>query len=167
LETAFDAANRVYRRQFIHVGEIYVAQEPTEIATVLGSCVGVCLFDRKLKIGALNHYLLPLWNGNGLKSPKFGNASIPKMIEQMAEAGCKTDDIEAKVFGGASPNATNLEDMMIGKKNIIIAKEILAQNRIPIVAEDTGGTRGRRIVVRSDTNHIWLRYTGAEERRGA
>ncbi|MDR2639174.1 MAG: chemotaxis protein CheD [Helicobacteraceae bacterium] len=162
MEAAFALTDRVYQRHFIHVGEIYIAQEPTEIATVLGSCVGVCLFDRKLKIGGLNHYLLPLWNGNGLKSPKFGNASIPKMIEQMIALGCKIENMEAKIFGGASPNATNLEDMMIGKKNIIIAKEILAQNSIPIVAQDTGGAHGRRIVMRSDTNQIWLRYTGAE-----
>jgi chemotaxis protein CheD len=161
LRTEFERAETVYPRHFIHVGEIYIAEKPTEIATVLGSCVGVCLFDRKLKIGGMNHYLLPLWNGNGLKSPKFGNVSIPKMIEQAKAVGCKIDDIEAKVFGGANANPTNLEDMMIGKKNIIIAKEILTQSKISIVAEDTGGTRGRRIVMRSDTNHIWLRYAGA------
>ncbi|MDR2152506.1 MAG: chemotaxis protein CheD [Helicobacteraceae bacterium] len=162
MDAGFGATDKVYPRHFIHVGEIYIAEKPSEIATVLGSCVGVCLFDRRLKIGGLNHYLLPLWNGNGLKSPKFGNVSIPKMIEQMKALGCKIGDMEAKVFGGASVSATNLEDMMIGKKNIVIAKEILAQNKIPIVAEDTGGRRGRRIVMRSDDNRVWLRYTGTE-----
>ena len=53
-------------RKFIHVGEIFVGIRPTEIVTVLGSCVGVCLYDRVEMIGAMNHYLLPLWNGNGL-----------------------------------------------------------------------------------------------------
>ncbi|MDR2034691.1 MAG: chemotaxis protein CheD [Helicobacteraceae bacterium] len=154
----------MYKRHFIRIGEICVAEEPMEIATVLGSCVGVCLFDRELKIGGLNHYLLPLWNGNGLQSPKFGNISIPKMINQMLAVGCKTDNMEAKVFGGADINKTNLEHMMIGKKNVLIARELLAQNHIPIVAEDTGGTRGRRIVIRSDTNRVWLRYADGEEK---
>ncbi|MDR1452262.1 MAG: chemotaxis protein CheD [Helicobacteraceae bacterium] len=153
----------MYKRHFIYAGEIYIAKEPMEIATVLGSCVGVCLFDRAKKISGLNHYLLPLWNGNGLRSPKFGNVSIPKMIEQMEAEDCKTVDMEAKVFGGSNANGTKLEEMLIGKKNIVIAKEILAQHHIPIAAEDTGGSRGRRIVMRSDSNQVWLRYTGAKD----
>ena len=42
-------------RKFIHVGEIYVGADPTEIVTVLGSCVAVCLFDRVNMIGGMNH----------------------------------------------------------------------------------------------------------------
>ncbi|MDR2906264.1 MAG: chemotaxis protein CheD [Helicobacteraceae bacterium] len=156
---------QVLKRKFINVGEIYVSKEPMEIATVLGSCVGIALYDRVEKIGALNHYLLPLWNGNGLQSPKFGNISIPKMIEQALRAGASIQNMEAKIFGGANINQTNLENMMIGKKNIIIAREILAQNKIPVVAEDVGGFRGRRIVMRSDTNKVLLRYAGEEDKK--
>ncbi|GHV58847.1 chemotaxis protein CheD [Campylobacterota bacterium] len=154
-----------YERKFIHVGEIYVAERPMEIATVLGSCVGIALHDRIEKIGALNHYLLPLWNTNGLQSPKFGNISIPKMIEQMLAIGCRARNLEAKLFGGANINQTAIENMMIGKKNIIIAKEILAQHAIPITAEDTGGIHGRRILFQSDTSKVLLRYTGENEVR--
>lgn len=153
----------IYERKFIHVGEIHVAKNPIEIATVLGSCVGICFFDRAEKIGALNHYLLPLWNGNGLQSPKFGNISIPKVIDQMLNAGCTKRNMEAKLFGGANINQTSIENMMIGRKNIIIAKEILAKNNIPITAEDTGGLKGRRIVFVSNTNHVYLRYTGEQK----
>ncbi|MCV6607792.1 MAG: chemotaxis protein CheD [Campylobacterales bacterium] len=147
-------------KKFIHVGEIHVAIEPTEIATVLGSCVAVCLFDKVKKVGAMNHYLVPLWNGNGLQTPKFGNISIPKMIEQMTGMGCNIRNIEAKVFGGANISDTKLDHMMVGKKNIIIAKEILKEYRIPVTAEDTGGNRGRRILLKSDSGKILLRYTG-------
>jgi chemotaxis protein CheD len=87
------------------------------------------------------------------------------MIAQMQEIGCRIRNIEAKLFGGANINQTNIENMMIGKKNIIIAKEILSQNGIPIVAEDTGGVRGRRILMRSDTSKVMLRYTGENEER--
>ena len=54
--------------------------------------------------------------------------------------------------------------MMIGKKNILIAKEMLKEYNIPITAEDTGGNRGRRIMMRSDTGKIYVRYTKGEER---
>ncbi len=147
-------------KKFIHVGEIFVAVEPTEIATVLGSCVAVCLYDKVRNIGAMNHYLVPLWNGNGLQTPKFGNISIPRMIENMENIGCNRRNIEAKIFGGANISDTQLEHMMVGKKNIIIAKEILKDYGIPVVAEDSGGNKGRRILMKSDTGKVLMRYTG-------
>jgi chemotaxis protein CheD len=149
-------------RKFIHVGEIYVAQEPFEIVTVLGSCVGVCIYDKFKMVGGMNHYLLPLWNGNGLESPKYGNVAIPKLIEQMERAGCLKRNMEAKIFGGANIHKTNSEGQMIGKKNVLIAKEILAQYYIPIKAEDTGGNNGRRIMMITDVNKIMLKYTKNE-----
>ncbi len=153
----------MYVRKFINVGEIHVAVKPTEIVTVLGSCVAVCLYDTIEKIGAMNHYLVPLWNGNGLQSPKYGNVSIPKLIETMETVGCNLRNVEAKLFGGSNINITNNENMMIGKKNIIIAKEILRQYNIPVKAEDTGGNSGRRIMLISDTGKIMVKYTKDSE----
>lgn len=149
----------MYENKFIHVGEIFVGIKPTEINTILGSCVAVCLYDKKECIGSMNHYLVPLWNGNGLQSPKYGNISIPKLIENMLNIGCKTNNMEAKIFGGGNVIDVSQESMMIGRKNIIIAKEILQEYNIPIVAQDVGGTRGRRIMMRSDTGKIFLKYT--------
>jgi len=153
----------MYNKKFINVGEIFVATKPTEIVTVLGSCVAVCLYDRVEQIGAMNHYLVPLWNNNGLQSPKYGNVSIPKLIETVQHIGCNLANIEAKVFGGANINVTNLEHMMIGKKNILIAKEILKEYNIRITAEDTGGNAGRRIMMRSDTGKVMMKYTGSND----
>lgn len=149
-------------KKFIHVGEIFVARTPTEISTVLGSCVAVCLYDPVRQVGGMNHYLVPLWNDNGLQSPKYGNISIPKLIKGMQNAGCKIDDIQAKLFGGANVINVNREEMMIGRKNILIAQEMLKEYRIRVVANDVGGARGRRIYMQSHTGKIMLRYTGKD-----
>lgn len=149
-------------RKFIHVGEIFVGIKPTEIVTVLGSCVSVCLYDKVELIGGMNHYLLPLWNGNGLESPKYGNVAIPKLIENMENIGCLRRNMEAKIFGGANIHRANSEGQLIGQKNVLIAKEILRQCSIPIRAEDTGGNNGRRIMMISDANRIILKYVQNE-----
>ena len=107
-------------RKFIHVGEIFVGIKPTAIVTVLGSCVGVCLYDKVELIGGMNHYLLPLWNGNGLESPKYGNVAIPKLIENMENIGCLRRNMEAKIFGGANIHRANSEGQLIGQKNVLI-----------------------------------------------
>ena len=149
-------------RKFIHVGEIFVGIKPTEIVTVLGSCVGVCLYDKVELIGGMIHYLLPLWNGNGLESPKYGNVAIPKLIENMENIGCLRRNMEAKIFGGANIHRANSEGQLIGQKNILIAKEVLREWGIPIKAEDTGGNNGRRIMMISDVNRIILKYVQNE-----
>ena len=145
------------QRRFIHAGEIHVATEPTDILTVLGSCVSVCLFDPARRISAMNHYLLPLWNGNGLRSPKFGNIAIPMLIEQMYESGSNRGSLQAKLFGGANIRTNNLEILMVGKKNVMLAREILQEYRIPVVAEDTGGVRGRKLKMESLSGKV-LRF---------
>ncbi|MBV5321780.1 MAG: chemotaxis protein CheD [Sulfuricurvum sp.] len=144
---------------FIHVGQIHVDEAPCAISTVLGSCVAVCLYDSKLGIGGMNHYLLPFWNGNGLQSPKFGNISIPKLIESMIAKGSTPRSIEAKIFGGASMNIGASEAMMIGKKNILVAREILNEYKIMIVAEDVGGQNGRKIQFDLERGKVLLKYT--------
>ncbi|MBB5020826.1 chemotaxis protein CheD [Desulfurispira natronophila] len=148
-----------YQKRYIKVGEIFVGVRPTEIVTVLGSCVAVCLYDPVERVSALNHYLMPLWNGSELQSPKYGDISIPRLIESMENVGCHVRNIQAKLFGGANLNISTNEQMMIGKRNVVIAKEILQEYRIPIVAQDVEGSRGRRIMVISDTGKVKLKYT--------
>lgn len=149
----------MYTKKFIHVGEIHIGARATEISTILGSCIAVCLYDNIHRMGGMNHYLVPLWNENGLQSPKYGNISIPRLIESMVNVGCDIHNMEAKLFGGANVIDVASEEMMIGRKNILIAKEILREYGIPITAHDVGGDKGRRIMMRSDTGKIFLKYT--------
>ncbi|MBF0165687.1 MAG: chemotaxis protein CheD, partial [Magnetococcales bacterium] len=62
-------------------GALFAQNGAYVITTVLGSCIAVCLWDRMRKEGGMNHYKLPLWNGDGLPSPKYGNIAIAKLIE--------------------------------------------------------------------------------------
>lgn len=129
---------------FIHAGEIEIDKAPASIVTVLGSCVSVCLYDTKLHIGGMNHYLLPIWHSQGSEAFKYGNIAIPTLIETMLEKGSNLRTLEAKIFGGASVD-THYDKMMIGEQNIDIAKEILDQYKIMVVAQDVGGDHARRI----------------------
>ena len=148
-------------KKFIHSGQLFVAVRPTDIHTVLGSCIAVCLYDEKLQISGMNHYLLPLWNNDGLQSPKYGNIAIIRLIESMEAVGCERRNIIAKVFGGASPNDMKHthEDMMIGKRNFQVAIDLLKQYNIKLAAHDVGGVRGRKIAMNSQTGKVQLRYT--------
>ena len=151
-------------KKFIHSGQLFVAARDTTIMTVLGSCVAVCLYDPKTKIAGMNHYLLPLWNNEGLASPKYGNISIEKLVDAMESVGCARRNIIAKVFGGASPNNfSNSSSQLIGEKNVNVAIDMLQEYNIEVVARDIGGIRGRKIAMNSSTGKVIMRYTQKSE----
>ncbi len=151
-------------RKYLQGGEYSIGVKPTEIYTVVNSCMAVCLYDRIEKIGGMGHYLVPLWNGNGLQSFKYGNIAIERLIEEMVAIGCRIDHLEAKIFGGGdSCEENSLEAIMVGKKNIVIAHEVLSRYTIPIVAEDVAGMQVRQIMFHSESGKVYLRY--AEEHK--
>ena len=139
---------------FLYPSALFASKEPYIINTILGSCVGVCLYDPILRIGGINHYMLPLWNGQGLASPKYGNIAINKLIEKMLSLGCSTTNLKAKIFGGANIFESNLLQFQIGERNIAIAIDLLKEYRIQIVSSSVGGTIGRKIQFFSESGVV-------------
>jgi chemotaxis protein CheD len=151
------------KRYMIHQEQLLVVSEHSEIITILGSCVGVVLLDLTASVAGLNHYVLPLWDGVGLPSPKYGNVSMEKLIEEMQRNGAKLDHIQAKVFGGSSMNIS--ERFGVGERNIQIALDILNDYKIPVIAKDIAGNRGRKLILDSKTGEVKVFYSGGENCR--
>ena len=143
---------------FLYPSHIFVANQPHEITTVLGSCISVCLYDTQKKIGGMNHYMLPFWNGEGLASVKFGNIAIEKLISEMIRKGCLVKNMVAKVFGGG--NQINFT-ARIGDRNAEIARQVLGAHQIKIAAENVGGQLGRKIIFDTHTGTVRMKFVGA------
>ncbi len=150
-------------KHFLYPGAIYVSPEPSVITTILGSCIAICLYDPVLQVGGMNHFMLPLWNGQGLASPRYGNIAIEKLIRNLEAMGSKKSNIKAKVFGGAEIIATNISQFMIGERNIKLAKDILHEEGIPIVSSSTGGKLGRKIIFNTQTGEVRQKYVGKQK----
>ncbi len=147
-----------FGKHYLYPGALFINKMPYYITTILGSCVAVCLYDTRLKIGGMNHFLLPFWNGEELPSPKFGNIAIKQLVSKMRYIGCREEDMVAKVFGGAAVLKTKQEVFFIGERNIKIAKETLKNIGIDIVAESTAGKLGRKIIFNTFTGEVHQRY---------
>jgi chemotaxis protein CheD len=117
---------------YLYPANLFVSPEKYLINTLLGSCVAICLFDPISKIGGMNHYMLPLWNGEGLASPKYGNIAIEKLLESMLKHGARKHNIIAKIFGGGEVIETHHHYFNIGKRNIDLAHSFLSELKIPI-----------------------------------
>jgi chemotaxis protein CheD len=149
---------------YLKQGMIVVRQEECIITTVLGSCISVCLWDSVFGIGGMNHYMLALWNGEGLPSPRYGNVAIPKLIEKMIGAGAAKNNLRAKVFGGAEVlSSMRNSEMKVGPQNIILAEDLLAKERIPVISSDVGGYGGRRIQFNTKTGTVMLKRLSSDK----
>ncbi len=141
---------------FLHAGQVFVSTQPKSIALILGSCVGVCIWDPVNGIGGATHYMLPSWDGRGAPSPRYGSVAISILLQKLLEAGANRAQLRAKVFGGGclfdslrEPNSR--KEQHIGSRNVEIALEILAKAQIPVVSTAVGVDRGQRIAFRTDT----------------
>jgi chemotaxis protein CheD len=143
---------------FLYPAAIFASKTPCLINTILGSCVSVCLYDTVLKIGGMNHFMLPLWNGQGLPSPKYGNIAIDRLMERIIHMGAHKPHIIAKVFGGGEVIDTQHAQFNIGQRNIDIAIQVLEELRIPVRSSSLGGKYGRKISFDTETGGVSQKY---------
>jgi len=135
-----------YGSHYLYPGNIFVSADPHRVTTVLGSCVSVCLWDPTRRIGGINHFMLPLWNGEGLASPKYGNIAMDKLVDRMIGMGAKMSNIQAKMFGGGEVLRVTSGVLNVGERNIIYAKNRLDELKIPIAGSNVGGKTGRKLI---------------------
>ncbi|MCX6074424.1 MAG: chemotaxis protein CheD [Campylobacterales bacterium] len=117
------------------------------IATLLGSCVAVMLYDDVLRIKGMNHFLLPSLCAHGV-SCRFGLYAMETMLNEMYKLGCRKENISAKIAGGA----TILQDISenIGERNVMFARSFCRSEKIKVVSESVLGNNGRIVMVDND-----------------
>ncbi len=147
----------------VGVGDLKIAQSPKVIKTSLGSCVGVVLYDKVLKVGGMLHLMLPNCNDREGKPSKYADTGIPLLLDLMInKANSKKSTLTAKIFGGAKMFSVSSEIFDIGKSNIIETKTILEQIGISIVASRLGGTKGHQITLDTETGIVQSRIFGEQ-----
>ena len=143
-------------RHYLHPGQYFATSTPTSVSTVLGSCVSVCLWDPHSSIGGVNHFVLPHWAGTGRLSPRFGSVAVSSLIESLCAHGTTSGNLMAKIFGGAGVLGTENTNRL-GARNVVVARELLEDEGIPIVGEDVGGTWGRKLIFHTDRGTAWIK----------
>ena len=122
----------------IYSGDYYVSNDPEVVlCTVLGSCIAVCLYDDRMRIGGMNHFMLPrAWQQHFSEYGRFGLESMEIMLAQFYKMGANHSNLKAKVFGGArmieSPVAVHETDVAAANVNFII--DYLKRQQITLVA---------------------------------
>ena len=115
-------------------GEYFVSNENLVIMTVLGSCIAACLWDSRMRVGGMNHFMLP--DGDSLDvSGRYGSYAMELLINEMFKLGARRETMQAKIFGGAQV-MHNFTTMNVGERNTNFVINYLRAERIPVISED-------------------------------
>ncbi|MBX9935073.1 MAG: chemoreceptor glutamine deamidase CheD [Burkholderiaceae bacterium] len=125
-------------------GEYFVSDKQIIIMTVLGSCIAACLWDSRMQIGGMNHFMLPEGDSADL-SGRYGSYAMELLINEMQKMGARRETMQAKIFGGAQV-MHNFTTMNVGERNTKFVVNYLRTERIPIVSEDVLDIYPRKVV---------------------
>jgi chemotaxis protein CheD len=185
---------REYKKEFAHVhrsfdkrinsvvatllpGDYFVAIEGEMIATILGSCVSACIRDRRLCIGGMNHFMLPIdasegqstWGTTASSNTRFGNVAMERLINAILKLGARRSDLEVKLVGGGKVLDAVTD---VGARNIQFVRDYVRAEGFSVIGEDLGEVFPRKVLYHPATGVARVkrltrtdRHVVADERR--
>ncbi len=148
----------------VGIGEFRVAKGAVLKTVGLGSCIGIALYDPKLRLGSLAHVMLPQSNNGTKRSAKYADHAVEMMMEAMERLGSDRKRVVAKMAGGAQIFKHMTMDMLrIGDRNVDAIKTILKDYGIRVVSEDIGGNEGRTVYFFTGDGRMLVKYSKGGE----
>lgn len=133
------------------------------ITTVLGSCIAICAYDEELKLGGMNHFMLP---GELQVDParcrrqqfnerlRYGKSAIDTLLSDLLRFGARKENMVVKVFGGAKMFG---ENGLVGQQNVETANRYLRELGYNVAAQDTGLNCARKVNFFCDSGRILVK----------
>ena len=151
----------------ISIADLSVSSSPQDvlITYALGSCIGVAVYDPKVHVGGLLHYMLPLSKTSPdkakAKPAMFADTGIPLLLKKVFAAGATKKDLIVKVAGG-SKLLDNNNVFNIGEKNFLVLRKIFWKNNILMKAHHVGGSLSRTMRLDLSSGVVTVKAAGKE-----
>jgi chemotaxis protein CheD len=141
-------------------GEYYVTTAGELISTVLGSCVSACVRDRRLGIGGMNHFMLPLdasqgtsaWGAAASAATRYGNVAMERLVNDILKLGGRRESLEVKLVGGGKVLGAMATD--IGARNIEFVRKYVQDEGFEVSGEDLGSIHPRKVLFFPDSGKM-------------
>ncbi len=151
----------------VSIADLQVCDDPrtTLVTYSLGSCIGVVIWDPKVRVGGMLHYMLP---DSSISPDKvnthpdmFADTGIPRLFRAAYELGAAKKNLNVKIAGGSQL----LDDQgafNIGKRNYVMLRKLFWKNGVLIDAEHIGGSLSRTLRLHIDTGRVTVTSRGQE-----
>ncbi len=156
---------------FLQPGEYFVGGASCRLRTVLGSCVSMTLWNPRLRVGAMSHFLLATCGGAGKVvddargldlqhlDARYGDEALCLMLDEPRRRKVPAAQCEAKIFGGGNmfPAQKSIGGLAVGRRNGEAARGLLLAHGIVVVSESLFGDGHRQIVFDVGSGDVWVR----------
>lgn len=127
------------------------------IMTTLGSCISVCMVDPVIRVGGMNHFLLP--EGRDIEKRnsfclRYGNNAMERLLNEILKRGGQKSRLVLKAFGAGNVLSINAS---IGAKNRIFLKHYIADEGMKLETCDLGGDFPRQVAFYPSTGKVLVR----------
>lgn len=151
----------------VGIADMKIAQGNSVLVTyALGSCIGLCFHDPRLKIGALLHIMLPINMETGRTHPmKYADTGIRETLKQLEARGASRGRMTVKIAGGAKMfeivGGNGLGN--IGQRNIESVTTILKRENIRLLGQEVGGKVARTLFFDVGSGQACVRSYGQKD----
>ena len=129
----------------LHIGGVFASERPTVLRTTVGSCIAVCVFDPRMRIGGMNHFLLPDASGVITEPATYGAHAMPLLLAAVERAGGDRARLVASVFGGGHVLDARESAASVPSRNIAFVHRFLSTAGLRVQSFEVGGYLPRRV----------------------
>jgi len=136
------------------------------ITYALGSCLGITVYDFKLKRAGLLHTMLP--DSNIDRNKAVGNpymyvdSGMKALLENFYRSGSRKNNLIIRVAGGSSSKANEEDDFFkIGHRNFLSLRKYLWNEGLMLKAYDVGGYGSRTVTLEVENGKMLIKTQGS------
>lgn len=152
--------------KILGIGDFYATDKKEGIATVVGSCITVCLYEAGGGVGGMNHFLIPgeFREEEIFLSPiaRYGMYAMELLMGELIKLNVDRGKLRAKVFGGADRLGSITSSEGIGGNNVKFVKSFLQMEEIPLDSMNVGSNYGRKVFFFPDTGKVLMKKITAK-----
>jgi chemotaxis protein CheD len=136
------------------------------ITYALGSCLGITVYDFRMKRGALLHCMLPESSMDREKAAGnpclYVDSGMKAMLDNFYRKGSRKRDLIIRVAGGSSSKMNEAEDFFqIGRRNFVSLRKYLWDEGIMLRSFDVGGYGSRTVTLEVANGKMIVKSQGA------
>ncbi|UVT14520.1 MAG: chemoreceptor glutamine deamidase CheD [Nitrospira sp.] len=139
-------------------GEFFVSREPMVVYTVLGSCISACIRDPIIRVGGMNHFMLPEPKENAHdswgESTRYGSFAMESLINEILKRGGIKSRLEIKLFGAGRIYDGHID---VGDKNAKWVIQYLKSEGLTVLKTDLGDVFPRKVYYFTESGRVLLK----------
>jgi chemotaxis protein CheD len=152
----------------VGVADLKISGDVTDVlfTYALGSCLGITVYDIRLKRAGLLHCMMPDSGIDRVKAAGnpylYVDTGMKAMMENFYRNGSLKKDLIIRVAGGSSSKENEEEDFFqIGRRNFVSLRKYLWNEGLMLRAYDVGGYGSRTVTLEVENGKMLIKSKGS------